>query len=82
MTSDLLWKKTEVDSLTADKAGLAAEIDGLKRRLGDAEDRMGQEVGGAQRELSSLKDFLASAQEENKVGTYRIPHTPDGGCPR
>ena len=61
MTSDLLWKKTEVDSLTADKAGLAAEIDALTRRLGDAEARMGQEVGGAQRELTSLKVRLCPA---------------------
>ena len=69
INTELLWKKTECDSLVADKAGLMEE---LNRRLAEAEAKMGQEVGGAHRELRTLQDFLASAQEENKVPLHNI----------
>lgn len=65
LNEEMSGKTTLCDSLGAHK-------EELTRRLAEAEARMGQEVGGAQRELNSLRDFLASAQEENKVLSARI----------
>jgi hypothetical protein len=48
INNELLWKKTECDSLVADKAGLAGELAELGRRVRDAETKAGQEVGSAQ----------------------------------